>query len=63
MMTFGYGPHVCIGQYLARLEITVALNALLDRLPHLRLDPNFPPPKIVGLVKRSPATLHVRFDA
>jgi cytochrome P450 len=24
--------------HLARLEVTVALNALLDRLPNLRLD-------------------------
>jgi cytochrome P450 len=62
LMSFGHGPHVCIGQHLARLEITVAMNALLDRLPDLRLDPDYPAPKIVGLVKRSPLSLHVRFD-
>ena len=32
-MSFGYGPHICIGQHLARFEMKVALNALLDRLP------------------------------
>jgi cytochrome P450 len=63
MMTFGYGPHVCIGQHLARLEISVAINALLDRLPRLRRDPDYAPPKVVGLIKRSPTSLHVRFDA
>ena len=62
-MSFGHGPHVCIGQHLARLEINVAMNALLDRLPNLRLDPDYQPPKIVGLVKRSPVSLRVRFDA
>jgi cytochrome P450 len=62
LLSFGRGPHVCIGQHLARLEINVAMNALLDRLPNLRLDPAYPAPKIVGLVKRSPATVHVRFD-
>jgi cytochrome P450 len=37
-MSFGTGPHLCLGMHLARLETRVALNALLDRLPNLRLD-------------------------
>jgi cytochrome P450 len=37
-MSFGTGPHLCLGMHLARLETRVALNALLDRLPGLRLD-------------------------
>ena len=59
---FSSGPHVCIGQHLAKLEMTYALNALLDRLPRLRLDPDMPPPKVVGINLRSPTTIHVRFD-
>ena len=59
---FGYGPHVCIGQHLARLEVTRALEAVMDRLPNLRIDPDCPPPTITGLSLRSPAHLHVRFD-
>jgi cytochrome P450 len=62
LMTFARGPHVCIGQHLARLEISVAINALLDRLPNLRLDPAGPACRVVGLVKRSPVTLRVVFD-
>lgn len=58
---FGYGPHICIGQHLARLEVTRAINALLDRLPKLRLDTDYPPPEICGLSLRSPKALHVRF--
>ncbi|HEY7144576.1 MAG TPA: cytochrome P450 [Streptosporangiaceae bacterium] len=36
-LAFGYGPHQCPGQLLARLQLTVAWTALLARLPQLRL--------------------------
>jgi cytochrome P450 len=36
-MTFGAGPHACLGQSLARTELQVVLEALLRRLPTLRL--------------------------
>ena len=61
-MAFAYGPHVCIGQHLARLELTRALNALLDRFPTLRLDPDKPAPRVLGLNSRSSPALHVRFE-
>src|SRR5262245_11965011 len=34
-ISFGHGGHVCLGMHLARLEMRVALNLLLDRLPGL----------------------------
>lgn len=34
---FGYGLHYCLGASLARLEVLVALEAMLLRLPNLRL--------------------------
>ncbi|WP_280271707.1 cytochrome P450 family protein [Nocardia wallacei] len=36
-ISFGYGPHVCPGAALARLEAAIALPALFDRFPALRL--------------------------
>lgn len=36
-LTFGMGPHSCVGQALARTELQTVLNVLLRRLPSLAL--------------------------
>ncbi|MFI5621355.1 cytochrome P450 [Streptomyces sp. NPDC051567] len=36
-LAFGHGIHQCLGQQLARIEMRVALTALVDRFPTLRL--------------------------
>ncbi|MFJ5194936.1 cytochrome P450 [Streptomyces sp. NPDC088394] len=36
-VAFGFGIHQCLGQNLARAELEIALPALFDRLPELRL--------------------------
>lgn len=36
-LAFGHGIHLCLGQQLARIEMRVALSALLARFPALRL--------------------------
>lgn len=61
-IAFASGPHLCIGQHLARVEMTRALNAILDRLPNLRLDPDKPAPAIKGHLLRVPEHLWVKFD-
>lgn len=62
-MSFGSGPHMCLGMHLARMETRVALDAILERLHDLRLDRGAAPPRIVGNVFRSPNTLPVCFTA
>ncbi|GLZ36029.1 cytochrome P450 [Lentzea sp. NBRC 105346] len=37
-LSFGHGAHYCIGSALARVEMRIALPALLRRFPNLRLD-------------------------
>jgi cytochrome P450 len=60
-IAWGHGPHVCLGMHLARMEMRVAVNLLLDRLPNLRLDPDGNDPHIRGQVFRSPTSLPVLF--
>lgn len=60
-VAFGFGSHVCIGQHLARMELTMALNDLLDRLPNLRLDTDKPAPEIRGITLRGAESVHVKF--
>lgn len=62
-MAFAYGAHTCLGMHLARMETRVAINALLDRLPDLRLDPRAKDVHVTGLGFRAPRVLPVVFDS
>jgi cytochrome P450 len=62
-LAFGTGRHQCLGMHLARLEMRVALDSVLDRLRGLRLDPDAPEPSVTGFAFRSPARLPVVFEA
>ncbi len=42
-LAFGFGPHRCPGASIARIEIQVALQALLETLTELRPDPSAAP--------------------
>ncbi|GGR11228.1 cytochrome P450 [Streptomyces netropsis] len=60
-LAFGHGAHRCLGRQLARIELRVALGALLRRFPDLR--PAVPPRQIplrhdapVRGVRRAPVT-------
>jgi len=61
-MTFGTGQHQCLGMHLARMELRVGLDAILARLPNLRLDPDAANPNIQGFAFRGPDSLPVLFD-
>ncbi|MFF7635466.1 cytochrome P450 [Kitasatospora sp. NPDC008050] len=59
-LTFGAGPHHCLGAWLARMELELALHRLAQRLPELRLA--VPTGRIAwrtGLLTRSPQSLPV----
>jgi len=60
-MAFAFGPHRCLGMDLARMETDVVINALLDRLPNLRLDPAAEDVHITGRIFRAPRRLPVLF--
>lgn len=54
-LSFGFGVHTCLGAALARMELKVAFETLLRRLPNLRLDDTREP-------TRNPALLVSGFD-
>ncbi|MFC8658731.1 cytochrome P450 [Streptomyces parvus] len=61
-LSFGAGPHYCLGAWLARTELQLALHRLASRFPDLRLAA--PTDTIVwrtGTTSRSPRSLRVRW--
>jgi cytochrome P450 len=60
-LAFGNGAHICLGMHVARAEMTVGINALLDRLPNLRLDPDAEPPRYIGFYERGATAIPVVF--
>ena len=51
-LAFGAGPHFCLGASLARLELRVIFDKLLDRMPQLRLaeadEPSYRPANFIS---------------
>ena len=58
---FGFGPHMCLGMHLARMEMRVAVGAVLDRLDDVRLAPDAEDVHIPGARYRPPTSLPVLF--
>jgi pimeloyl-[acyl-carrier protein] synthase len=63
-LAFGSSHHLCLGSTLARLELSVALQVLLEKLPALRIDPvSLATPKRESLVFRGWEAMPLVFDA
>ncbi|HUJ64311.1 MAG TPA: cytochrome P450, partial [Acidimicrobiales bacterium] len=61
-LAFGAGPHRCIGSNLARLQIRVAIERLLERLPPFRLPDSAEITYLSGQA-RGPASVPLEFGA
>lgn len=61
-LAFGTGPHVCLGQYLARLELSSFFSELLARVEHIELagTPRYVESSFVGGVKYLPVRYRLR---
>ena len=63
-VAFGYGSHFCLGNSLARLELSVMFDRLLERLPDLELveptEPAYRPANFVSGYESMKVTLHAR---
>jgi cytochrome P450 len=62
-LSFGHGIHFCLGAPLARLEAPIALNALLQRFPGLRLSPTAKPRWGTNFILHGLESLPVEFSA
>jgi cytochrome P450 len=62
-MAFSQGPHTCPGAGLSRLELGIAFDMLLSRLPNLKLADNNCFEHLPGFVLRALKDLHLEFDA
>jgi cytochrome P450 len=59
---FGWGVHLCVGAPLARLEGAHVLDAVLDRIPSMRLAPDFEYERVRMFMMRGPVALDVELD-
>ena len=57
---FGMGAHMCMGRNVAESEMYVALDALMNEFPDMRIDPDQPAPFMTGgLEQRGISSMHV----
>lgn len=59
-LAFALGRHFCVGALLAKTEVDVGINQLLDAMPDVRLAAAFRPAE-QGVFTRGPASLPVVF--
>ncbi len=60
-LSFGSGPHMCLGQHLAKLEIRILFEELMPHLKSVKLagDPRYIETNFVGGLKSLPIEFEV----
>lgn len=61
-MAFGSGIHVCVGHFLARSEVKIALEEFSSRFKNVRLVDGFRPEYTYNTMVRGPTELWISFD-
>ena len=60
-LSFGFGPHMCVGMHLARREMRIALEEFLGRIPEFSVKPGHEIEYHLGMIQ--PVTLPLVWDA
>lgn len=60
-LSFGAGPHRCAGSNLARMNLRVAVQELVDRLDDIRLDESAGPISFHSVLNRAPLAVPITF--
>jgi len=61
-LTFGTGKHACLGAALARMELRIAFETLLTRLPGFELHPDHPVRRVPNLHTNGFREVWIRWD-
>jgi cytochrome P450 len=62
-LAFGAGPHRCAGSNVARLNLRVALEEIVARLDHIRLQDGAEPIRFHSVLNRAPLSVPITFTA
>ncbi|MFD0277740.1 cytochrome P450 [Kitasatospora sp. NPDC127111] len=60
-VSFGYGPHFCVGAQLARIQMSALLRRLVTDLPGLELASDAPPRRLVSNFQNGLKELRIRW--
>ena len=60
-LAFGIGPHFCLGASLARLELQIMIQELVERFPDMHVAPGQAPRRVASTLVRGIASLPVQY--